>query len=70
MAETTLCNGKVTLRPDSIGRFDELLAEGKIHFEMMDNNVLWIGIYPAGEEDCVHVTVSAKGHLKINAMDA
>ena len=71
---TFLLNGKVELRPDDRGSFDELVimedGECRVHFEMMSDNTLWIGLYPKGETDCVHVTVGAKGKLSIVAHEA
>lgn len=34
------------LRPNADGSFDEFVVEGQVHFEMMDDNHLWVGIYP------------------------
>lgn len=73
--EQWLIEGKVMVRPEPNGEFDELfLMEGKecrIHAEMMDRDKLWIGIYPAGEDErrvCMWIT--AKGRkLIVTAME-
>jgi len=70
-----LLGGKIVLRPDDRGEFDELLLmEGddcRVHMEMMSDDTLWIGIYPKDEKnDCVHVTISANGKLRIVAHEA
>lgn len=78
MTESTfLLNGKIELRPDDKGNFDELVTtqgvECAVHFEMMSDDCLWIGLYPKGEDrgDAVHVRVIAKGKkLKIFAEEA
>ena len=74
-SKTFLLNGKIELRPGPEGEFDELLtAEGvrcAVHFEMMDDKTLWIGLYLNGHpHDCVHVRVSSRGKLKIIAEEA
>ena len=58
------------MRPDDRGEFDELMlydASGEciVHFEMMDDNQLWIGLSLPGTEDEIHVNISARGKLKI-----
>lgn len=69
--ETTLLNGKVTLRPCDNGDFDVLFCENcSISMEMMDDNLLWIGIRFADEQYEVHVTVSARGALSVVAHEA
>lgn len=63
--------GRVYTRPDYRGQFDELIATRcDVHMEMMDDNTLWIALRPKGRKDEVHVTVSARGKLKITAFDA
>lgn len=72
---TFLIDKKVELRPDQDGGFDELLLhDGKhcvIHAEMMDDNCLWIGIYPRGEKTRqVAMWITAKkGKLVVNAAE-
>jgi len=58
----------VEVRPREDGRFDELVFRNieTVHFEMMDENHLWIGVYHNGDKETYHVNVSAKGKLKIN----
>jgi hypothetical protein len=59
--------GKVTTSLDSRGEFDELFADAPhVHMEMMDDKVLWIGLTYKGEDDEVHITISARGKLTIN----
>lgn len=74
--ETLLLDGKVKLRPDEKGGFDELLVYDKdggtcfVHAEMMDDNCLWIGIYPPGEKERrVSMWIRARGKLSINAFE-
>lgn len=63
--------GKVSTRPDPSGQFDELFASDcDIHIEMMDDNTFWMAIRPKGCEEEVHVTVSARGKLKVSAHEA
>lgn len=70
-----LLNGAVEVRMDDDGKFDELVIQedcaSSVHFEMMDDNTLWIGLYPLGPKgNCVHVTVSARGKLSVSAFEA
>ena len=72
MTEVKLLDGKIILRPDDEGKFDELLlldgADCIVHAEMMDDNCLWIGIYPKGEiERRVVMWIRSNGKLTINA---
>lgn len=63
--EVNLLGGKVVLRTDDTGEFDELLLmdddKCRIHMEMMNDGCLWMGIHPKGEKDRVVVWVNAKG---------
>lgn len=56
---------KVIERPADDGSFDELILEeaASCHFEMLDDNVLWVGI-KAGDKHYV-MTISARGRLKV-----
>lgn len=71
--ETTRLNGTVALRPDERGKFDELVVyegdECRVHAEMMDDGLLWIGFYPKGAPKGQRfvMTVAARGKLKITA---
>lgn len=70
--EQWLIEDKVSVRPEPDGAFDELLVyhEGEciVHAEMMDDNHLWIGIYPPGEKERrVCMRISARGKLTIHA---
>jgi len=68
-----LLDGKVEVRFDSDGGFDELvIPEGcTVHFEMMDKNQLWVGLYPLGDRDeCVHMMISCRGKLSVSAYPA
>ncbi len=74
--ETLLLDGKVKLRPDEKGGFDELFVYDKadgtcfVHAEMMDDNRLWTGIYPPGEKELrVSMWIRARGKLSINAFE-
>jgi hypothetical protein len=78
MSEQSFLGGKVVLRPDEGGGFDELLLmegdECRVHMEMMDDNNLWIGIYPKGEEygegkngRSFRVSIGARDKLRILA---
>jgi hypothetical protein len=75
--EIPLLNGKVILRPDDNGSFDELVLYDRaggtciLHAEMMDKGVLWIGIYPPGEtKRRVVMWIRAKGNkLSVNAQE-
>lgn len=59
-------------RPNPDGSFDELVFKNvnTVHFEMMDDNQLWIGIYHNGDNQGYHVNVGARGKLRINHYDA
>lgn len=76
MARTKhLLGGKVRVRPDSRGEFDELIVSddvglASVHFEMMDDKTLWIALCPNGTDEEVHVTVSARGKLSVAAHEA
>lgn len=53
------------VRPDDAGEFDEIVANGySVHFEMLDENCLWVG-FTRGDTTH-HVTISARGKLKVN----
>jgi hypothetical protein len=66
-----IANGLAEVRFDEKGKFDELCIDGcNVHFEMMDDKTLWIGIRPLGRDEEVHVTVSAKGNLSVIANEA
>lgn len=68
-----LLGGLAELRPDDNGKFDELVVSRcDVHFEMMADETLWIGIYPKGAKRgaCIHVTVSACGKLSVVAQEA
>lgn len=76
LTETLLLDGKVKLRPDEKGGFDELFVYDKaggmcsVHAEMMDDNCLWIAFYPPGEKERrVSVWIRARGKLSINAFE-
>lgn len=61
----------VEVRYDSDGAFDELCCEKTdVHFEMMDDKTLWIGLSFPGRKEEVHVTVSAAGRLSVSAHPA
>lgn len=69
--DSTLLGGKVSLRPDDRGEFDELfVSKCDVHMEMMSDNTLWISLRPKGCKDEVHVTISARGKLRIAAIEA
>ena len=78
MSETKLLGGRVVLRPDDRGKFDELFvcypdAPGSaiVHFEMLSDRQLWIGIsYADKPDDAVHITVSAKHKLTVETHEA
>lgn len=75
MAESSFfLNRKVEVRPDHNGAFDELIlledGECRIHFEMLDANTLWVGVHPKGEKNSVHVTITAKGALRVDTHKA
>lgn len=71
MSKEMLANGKAEVRFDDRGEFDELcIKSASVHLEMMDDTTLWIGFDIPGEEYPVHVWVSARGKLRIKAMDA
>lgn len=70
MSEQWLIEGKVSVRPDDLGGFDELLVyDGEhciVHAEMMDDKCLWIGITPKDEPDRrVVMWVNARGKLRV-----
>lgn len=74
--ELNLLGGRVKLRPDDKGRFDELMlydANGEclVHFEMMDRGTLWIGVYPCPDKsERISVWLRAeKGKLVVNAFE-
>ena len=48
----------------------ENVGVSSVHFEMMDDKTLWIGLRPNGTDDEVHVTVSANGRLSVQAHEA
>lgn len=71
--EIHLIDGKVVLRPEPDGRFDELLLmDGKdclVHAEMMNDKLLWIGIYPRDQKRrrvCMWIGVK-RGKLDVRA---
>ncbi len=71
MTETRLCKGKVSLRPNAKGNFNELVASGQIHMEVIDDNTLWIAICPTKHgSGCVHVTISSKAKLDVSVQEA
>jgi hypothetical protein len=75
--EIPLIGGKILLRPDDNGSFDELLLYDRkgghciVHAEMMDKGLLWIGIYPPGETKRRAVMwIGAEGNkLSVNAQE-
>lgn len=74
-----LINGKIELRPDDDGSFDELVMYDKsgrgktciAHAETMNDGLLWIAFYPPGEKmSRVCLWIRAKGgKLEIRAYD-
>lgn len=55
----------VIQRPRDDGSFDELiLKEANCHFEMLDNNQLWVGIDAGGKRYVMVIT--ARGKLGIS----
>ena len=71
MAETHLLGGKIILRPDAAGNFDELMLmegnEPRVHMEVLDDNCLWIEIWPKGEDArrvCVWVNSNSKLRIR------
>ena len=74
MTREFLIGGKVELRPDEDGKFDELiLRDGQdciVHAEMMSDKSLWIGIYPRGEKQRrVCLWIRSNGKLKVHAAE-
>ncbi len=63
--------GFLTERPRENGDFDELFGVADVHFEVMDDGHLWIGLdQPDKGRGCVHVNIFAKkGKLIIIAED-
>lgn len=58
----------IELRPDESGVFDELIATGAdVHFEMMDDNAIWVSIEAGGKRYAVWI--SARGKLSVNVED-
>lgn len=60
------------IRQDSNGNFDELFVNSRgrclVHAEMMDDGLLWIGIYPPGSQQGVMVWIGTKnGKLTVTA---
>ena len=71
MGEKKFLARRVEVRFDDDGKFDELCTDAcGIHFEMMDNKTLWIGLTIPGQDDEVHVTVSSRGNLSVSAFEA
>jgi len=72
-----LLDGRVLLRPDERGEFDELLlfdANGNciVHMEMMDRNSLWIGFSPDPKQPMARVCAwigSGKSKLTVHAVE-
>lgn len=59
---------RIEIRNDEKGGFDELIAKAAtIHFEMMDDNILWVGIETADQHYALWI--SARGKLTISAED-
>lgn len=71
MVGEVFLDGKVSMRPDSNGTFDELFADGcDIHIEMMSDKQFWMAIRYPGKDDEVHVTVTSRGKLSVEAHEA
>lgn len=71
MAERIDDSPLCTLRPDDDGSFDELLADGvNVHFEMMSDKQLWIGLSKSlNAKQLAHVVITARGNLHIHVED-
>lgn len=57
---------RVIQRPLEDGRFDELVAyhPDLVHFEMMSNDHLWIGI-TQGKTTHWHINITCKGNMQV-----
>lgn len=66
--------GKVSATDEGAVQFAIGVKDGKVivdvHFEMMDDRTLWIGLSFPGRDEEVHVTVTANGDLSVLVHEA